>query len=102
MAKPTRPYAAIADALEDLDRADRARLAAQVAYEAAERGVFAAIGRAIGPGDQGLDDDAIGTMPDAAIDALGPFFRERGLDEYRITHRDAMWRARDAAWLAGR
>lgn len=47
----------------ELDRADRARLAAQIAYGAAERRVFGAITRAIGP--DGFDDDEVANMPDA-------------------------------------
>jgi hypothetical protein len=95
----------ITTALEELDRADRGRLAAQLAYEAAERAVFAAIGREIGPvpGVQGLDVDIPGLMPETPeSDALDHFLSERSLENWSITYRDAMWRARDESWIAGR
>lgn len=105
MEQPTPAAATIVDALAELDRADRARLGAQIAYEAAERAVFAAIGRSVGPGATGIDDAAFEEyqpLADAA-DELDRFLAARQASGYAaITYREAMTRARDADWIAGR
>jgi hypothetical protein len=98
---PSPAYTAIAAALEELDRADRAKLAAEIRHEEAERAVFAAIGRAVGPGrDPGLDDAEVVALPDAGA-ALDEFLKAHHLVESLITYSDAMRRARDADWIAG-
>lgn len=105
MDKATRAAAAIVAALAELDRADRARVGAEIAYEAAERAVFAALGRAIGPGEIGLDDTAFEEYEPLAeaADELDLFLRDRGVPSgYKLTYREAMTRARDADWIAGR